>query len=224
MNKLRLVGDEIHAASVLWFFVIARCKGNAAGMSLKAQELYLLAFVMRYMDLLITFYSWYNTCMKVFFILITAMTVYALRNVEPAKSTYSRTQDSFSHWSILVFTGIVAMVIHLIGSGVVDIKGGSGEEFEVHFEKYEWFSFLWTFSICLEPFAMLPQLYIFRKNRLVSWDVRGAICLKGLYRLFYIINWMHVSKFGTPQHHVLVYIAGALQVLMYTDFFLYHLR
>lgn len=225
MNPFRLVGDASHLISILGFFVIARFGGNAAGISLKAHELYLLVFVMRYVDLLTAFYSWYNTLMKVFYVGGTGLIVFTLKSVEPAKSTYSAAQDSLDHWSILIFTGISSMVIHLIGSGVVDIKGGSGEEFEVHFEKYEWLSFAWTFSICLEPFAMLPQLYIFRKNRRIGREIRWAIFFKGIYRLFYVFNWAHRSQYQVGyQHHILVYIAGAIQIFTYLDFFLYHLR
>jgi ER lumen protein retaining receptor len=222
MNKLRIVGDVCHTFSVVVFYAIARCRGNAAGVSLKAQELYLLVFVMRYIDLLTTFHSGYNTSMKLMFIFMTGLTVYTLKYIEPAKSTYSAAQDSYKHWSIVIFTGVFAMLIHLIGSGVVDIKGGSGEEFEVHFEKYEMFSFLWTFSICLEPFAMLPQLYIFWKNRHLNPEIRLAMFLKGSYRLFYIANWVQRGQnYENYQHHVLIYLAGGLQVLMYADFFLY---
>jgi hypothetical protein len=113
-------------------------------------------------------------------------------------------------------------LIHVLGSGTVDI---TGDEFEVHFERYDWFETLWTFSICLEPFARLPQLHMFWNNRMIQPDVRMAIFLKGSYRLFYIFNWIYRSiKEVHYRHHVLVYAAGGLQVLLYSDFFLYHIR
>ena len=56
-------------------------------------------------------------------------------------------------------------------------------------------------------------------------DVRLAILLKGVYRLFYIANWIYRSiqqiRF---RHHFLVYAAGVVQVVTYADFFLYHVK
>jgi ER lumen protein retaining receptor len=225
MKTLRLVGDCCHALSVLTFFWIVRWQGNAAGVSLQSHQLYLLVFVFRYIDLFTSFYSWYNTCVKVFFVLFTAWIVYSIRFYGPAKATYLAAQDSLSGFSLAIGATIFAMLIHLLGSGVVDIKGGSGEEFQVHFENYEWESLCWTMSIVLEPLAMIPQLYIFRKNRLIGKGIRMAIFLNGIYRCFYILNWIHWKKnLHGYNHHVLVSVSSCVQVLMYLDFFIYHFK
>jgi ER lumen protein retaining receptor len=225
MKTIRYAGDLCHALSVLTFCWLVRGKGNAAGVSLQSHQLYLLVFVFRYIDLFTSFYSWYNTGMKAFLILFTAWIVYSIRFYEPAKATYLRGEDSISGFSLVISATIFATLIHLLGSGVVDIKGGSGEEFQVHFENYEWESLLWTVSIVLEPLAMIPQLYIFRKNRLIGKEIRVAIFLKGAYRCFYILNWIH-WKNNLPgyNHHVLVSLSSCLQILMYLDFFIYHFK
>ena len=222
MNIFRLTGDTCHVASILIFLIIVKYKGNGAGISLRAHDLYFLVFATRYLDLFFTFYSWYNSFMKLLFLGTTMTIIYTLRYVEPAKSTYSASQDIFPQWKCASIALAIAMLVHVVGSGTVDI---TGDEFEVHFERYNWFESLWTFSICLEPFAMLPQLYMFWNNRTIQNDVRIAIFLKGLYRLFYIFNWIFRSlKEAHYRHHVLVYAAGGLQVLFYSDFFLYHIR
>jgi hypothetical protein len=136
MHTFRLLGDFFHAASIIIFLVIVGVKGNGAGISLKSQYLFLLTFFLRYLDMLTTFYNWYNTLMKLFFILTTVGIIAILRRVEPAKSTYSPSQDSVPHWNLLMAAAIAGMVIHLVGGGVVDIRGSSGQEFEVHFEHY----------------------------------------------------------------------------------------
>jgi ER lumen protein retaining receptor len=160
--------------------------------------------------------------MKLAFMGSTMTIIYTLRYVEPAKSTYSASQDTFPQWKCTSIAFVIAVLIHVLGSGTVDI---TGDEFEVHIERYDWFEAVWTFSICLEPFAMVPQLHMFWNNRMIQSDVRMAIFAKGIYRLFYIFNWIYRSvQESNYRHHVLVYAAGGLQVLFYSDFFLYHIR
>jgi hypothetical protein len=50
-----------------------------AGISLKTQELYLLVFLTRYLDLFTNFYSLYNTLMKVVYLAASGWIVYMLR-------------------------------------------------------------------------------------------------------------------------------------------------
>lgn len=138
IHFIRLLGDFLHVASVGIFLGLLGWRGNAAGISLKSQQLFLLTFVMRYLDFFTSFYNWYNTTMKLFFLGTSATAVYLLMKVEPAKSTYSPAHDSLDQWRLIGSAGIVGLVIHLIGSGVVDIKGSSGQEFEVHLEHYRY--------------------------------------------------------------------------------------
>ena len=53
------------------------------GLSCKTQEMYLLVFCIRYMDLFMYFVSMYNTCMKIFFISSTAFIIYLMRFRKP---------------------------------------------------------------------------------------------------------------------------------------------
>jgi hypothetical protein len=90
----------------------------------------------RYLDVVTTFYNWYNTLMKLFFFASTISIIFIMTKKEPAKSTYSPTLDAVNHLNLVIAGALTGMVIHLVGSGVVDIKGSSGQEFEVHFEHY----------------------------------------------------------------------------------------
>lgn len=49
------------------------------GLSCKTQEIYLMVFLIRYMDLFMYFISVYNTVMKIFFITSTAFIIYMMR-------------------------------------------------------------------------------------------------------------------------------------------------
>jgi len=53
------------------------------GLSCKTQELYLLVFCVRYMDLFMYYISLYNTFMKLFFISSTAFIIYLMRYKKP---------------------------------------------------------------------------------------------------------------------------------------------
>lgn len=210
MNIFRLIGDLLHMASLCIFLFVVAKRRNGAGISARSQELFLVVFCCRYLDLFTTFYSLYNSLLKVVYIATTALIVYCLRYVEPTCSTYSRKLDleSISTKQMVVPSFIIAFIVHFFGS----MPYG-----------FDWIELLWTFSIVLETVAMLPQLFMFRKNRNTNSLIQVAIALLGSYRLFYIFNWVYRS-YHEPhyRHHYLVYIAGVAQVLVYGDFVAFH--
>ena len=53
------------------------------GLSCKTQEMYLIVFCVRYLDLFMYFISLYNTFMKIFFIASTAFIIYLMRYKKP---------------------------------------------------------------------------------------------------------------------------------------------
>jgi hypothetical protein len=65
MNIFRLIGDLLHLFSIVLLLYKIVKLGNARNISLKTQELYLWVFLTRYTDLFTSFYSYYNTIMKV---------------------------------------------------------------------------------------------------------------------------------------------------------------
>ncbi len=68
---------------VSFFFLLQTLyKGRSSiGISLKTQELYLLVFITRYLDLFTAWHSLYNTSMKIIYIGISALIVYGIRFV-----------------------------------------------------------------------------------------------------------------------------------------------
>jgi len=111
MNLFRLVGDMCHVVSILVLLLRLRVTKNAIGISIKTQELYLLVFLTRYLDLFTTYYSLYNTIMKILYISATAYIVYMVRYTEPFKTNYDKSQDSFLHWQFAVAPCVVLAVI-----------------------------------------------------------------------------------------------------------------
>lgn len=65
MNVFRIAGDVCHLLSFVVMFWKLHTSRSVAGISLKTQELYVMVFVARYLDLFWNFLSLYNWIMKV---------------------------------------------------------------------------------------------------------------------------------------------------------------
>eukprot|EP00979_Chaetoceros_neogracilis_P007933 scaffold1725_cov267-Chaetoceros_neogracile.AAC.8 len=210
MNMFRLAGDMSHVFSIIVLLLRLRVVKNAAGISVRTQELFLLVFVTRYLDLFTTFYSIYNSCMKILYIFTTALVIYTIKIKEPIASTYDKAQDSFLHWKFAVAPAVVvAIITHL---------------FQTSFAINP-MDLLWTFSIYLESIAILPQLIVLQRYREVENLTGNYVFFMGSYRFLYILNWIYRS-YHEPyyQHHYVVYFCGVLQTLLYVDFFYYYVK
>lgn len=182
-----------------------------AGISVRTHELFLLVFVTRYLDLFTTFYSFYNSVMKVLYIASTASIIYTIRFQEPIKSTYDKAQDTFLHWKFAVAPCVViALLTHLMGSGI---------------RSFDLLELLWTFSIYLEAIAILPQLIVLQRYGEVENLTGNYIFFMGAYRALYILNWIYRAYTEKGyQHHWVVYLCGVLQTMLYVDFFYYYFK
>ena len=78
MNIFRLFGDLSHLLAIVLLLLKIWKTRSCAGISGKSQILFLVVFVTRYLDLLTSFISLYNTVMKIFFIGSAAGTVYLM--------------------------------------------------------------------------------------------------------------------------------------------------
>lgn len=210
MNIFRLAGDMSHVFSIIVLLLRLRVVKNAAGISVRTHELFLVVFVSRYLDLFTTFYSVYNSCMKVLYIFTTALVIYTIKYKEPICSTYDKAQDSFLHWKFAVAPAfVVAFITHMFQHGMA-------------FDPIE---LIWTFSIYLESIAILPQLIVLQRYREVENLTGNYVFFMGAYRFLYILNWIYRSYHEKYyQHHFVVYFAGVLQTLLYVDFFYYYFK
>ena len=177
---------------------------------MRTHELFLLVFVTRYLDLFTTFYSIYNSCMKILYICTTALVIYTIKIKEPIASTYDKAQDSFLHWKFAVAPAfVVSLITHLIQNSFAINP----------------MDLLWIFSIYLESIAILPQLIVLQRYREVENLTGNYVFFMGAYRFLYILNWIYRS-YHEPyyQHHFVVYFCGVLQTLLYVDFFYYYVK
>lgn len=207
MNFFRLAGDMSHVLSIFILMLRLTISKQANGISLKTQEMFLVVFLTRYLDLFTTYYSLYNSIMKVLYIASTGFIVYMIRYKEPFKSKYDHSQDSFLH----IKFGIIPCLCVAILTQLVQYATDPVE-------------LLWTFSIYLEAIAIVPQLIVLQRFREVENIDGHYIFLLGAYRALYILNWVWRS-YNEPfyHHNWLVYGAGVLQTLLYADFFYYFL-
>mmetsp|Transcript_55237 Transcript_55237/g.75983 ORF Transcript_55237/g.75983 Transcript_55237/m.75983 type:complete len:81 (+) Transcript_55237:25-267(+) len=79
MNIFRFIADMLHLAAICLLLKRIRFSRNCLGISCKTQEIYLIVFCLRYLDLFMYFISFYNTFMKLFFISSTAYIIYLMR-------------------------------------------------------------------------------------------------------------------------------------------------
>ncbi|GMI50586.1 hypothetical protein ScalyP_jg4260 [Parmales sp. scaly parma] len=206
MNIFRLLGDMSHVFSMIILLLRLRVAKNAAGISLRTHELFLLVFVTRYLDLFTTYYSLYNSCMKILYIGVTGSIVYMIRYQQPICSTYDKTQDTFLHWKFLVAPCAVLAVLT-----------------NVFVEGFNPLELLWVFSIYLEAVSILPQLVVLQRYREVENLTGHYIFFLGAYRALYIVNWVWRSYHEKYYvHHWVVYACGVFQTLLYADFFYYY--
>lgn len=129
-----------------------------AGLSRKTQELYLIVFVARYLDLFFHFVSVYNSTMKILYIGLTGVIVYLLTVDNRFSSTYDKQNDNFLHWKLAVLPCLVLALVW--NEGWFNLAGITGLRW------YSWFvvEWLWAFSIFLESIAIFPQLVVLERG------------------------------------------------------------
>merc|ERR1712151_592576 len=97
MNIFRLSGDMLHLTSIMLLLWKLHKSKSCVGVSCRMQEMYAIVFIFRYLDLLWTFISVYNTVMKIIFIISTIYLIYLMRCKPPIATTYERSNDSFQY-------------------------------------------------------------------------------------------------------------------------------
>ncbi len=106
--------------------------------------------------------------MKILFIGITAYTIYLMKIKKPFSLSYDKDSDSFPHYYVYLAALLMAVIIH---------------------KSLNPLDFLWSFSIWLEAFAILPQLFMINKLKDIENITAHYILFLGLYRIFYVFHW-----------------------------------
>jgi len=199
MNLFRITGDVCHLLSFVVMFWKLHTSKSVAGISLKTQELYVIVFLARYLDLFWNFLSYYNVVMKIIFIVSSVSIVYIIRFGVPHKDTYNAEDDAFPYLYLIVPAALLGVAIN--------------QDYSSPFEM------CWAFSIYLEAVAILPQLFMLQKQGGSENLTSHYIFMLGMYRLFYLFNWIY--RYATEDNYmqVIVWVSGIVQTALYLDFF-----
>lgn len=204
MNVFRLLGDTSHLLSFIVMFWKLFTSKSVAGISYKTQLLYVIVFSFRYLDIFWNFLSIYNSIMKVIFIVSSVSIVCVMKFGTPHKDTYNLEDDAFPIAYLLVPAALLGIAVN--------------QDHESPFEM------CWAFSIYLESVAILPQLFMLQKQGGAESLTGHYILLLGLYRLFYILNWIY--RYATEPHYMqlIVWVSGTVQTALYLDFFYTYMK
>ncbi|XP_003705309.1 ER lumen protein-retaining receptor [Megachile rotundata] len=195
MNIFRLLGDSSHLLAIIILLLKIWKTRSCAGISGKSQILFAFVYTTRYLDLLTTYISSYNTFMKIIFIATSYATVFLM--YVKFKATYDHNHDTFRIEFLILPTLVLALLIN--------------HEFTV-------VEILWTFSIYLESVAILPQLFMVSKTGEAESITSHYLFALGSYRGLYLLNWVY--RYYAEYHYDLIAIvAGLVQTVLYCDFF-----
>ncbi|XP_044477958.1 ER lumen protein-retaining receptor-like [Mangifera indica] len=202
MNPFRLAGDMTHLLSIVVLLLKIRTMKSCAGISLKTQELYVIIFVTRYLDLFTRYVSFYNSVMKLVFLGTSIAIVWYMRYHKVVKQTYNKDEDTFRHYYLILSCFVLALLIP---------------------HEYNTIEILWSFSIYLEAVAILPQLVLLQRSSNIDNLTGNYVFLLGAYRALYILNWVY-RYFMENKIRWIPWVSGLIQTALYADFFYYYFK
>ena len=108
MNVFRVLGDLSHYTAIVTIFLKIITSQSCKGISGKTQILYLLVFLSRYIDIFFHFISWYNTGIKIFFIVSSLTNIYLV--TVKYKGTISSDLDNFRIEFLIAIAAVLALL------------------------------------------------------------------------------------------------------------------
>lgn len=195
MNIFRLLGDLSHLLAIIILLLKIWKTRSCAGISGKSQILFAIVYTSRYLDLVTTFISAYNTFMKVVFIATSLATVFLM--YVKFKATYDHNHDTFRIEFLILPAFVLALLIN---------------------HELSFVEVLWTFSIYLESVAILPQLFLVSKTGEAESITSHYLFALGSYRGLYLFNWVY-RYYAEDHYDLIAIVAGLVQTVLYCDFF-----
>lgn len=204
MNIFRLAADVMHVASIFILLLKMLTSRSCAGISLRTQELYMLVFITRYLDLFTSHplkspLRFYNTIMKLLFLSSSGYIIFLIR--KKYKHTYDHVHDTFRYEFTIAGSAVLALIFHI---------------------KLTILEIFWAFSVFLEAVAILPQLFLLQKTGEVENITSHYIFCLGAYRALYICNWVFRYLTERRANQWLAWSCGMVQTALYADFFYYY--
>ena len=204
MNIFRFFADSLHLLAIALLIFRIRKSRNCIGLSYKTQEIFLVTYCLRYLDMFLYFVSLYNTLMKVTYISATAYTIYLIRKRKPYCATYDQEVDSFPHYKTLYpAVAIVTLVFHT---------------------KFTFIQMFWSYSLWLEAVAFVPQIAILNRIKTVENMTSHYMAALGAYRIFYLMSWVYEYSYGIKALCWTQFLSGMLQTGLYADLLYYYVK
>eukprot|EP00980_Cylindrotheca_fusiformis_P006575 scaffold1386_cov89-Cylindrotheca_fusiformis.AAC.2 len=183
---------------------------ESLGISLKSQELYLAAFVSRYLNMFQVFTATPRSYLAIKLLLLGSTTriIWILRRSVASNTTDNHIDDR-SCLYLLIPSVAVGVVVQYVEAQVFE-----GPRFELNMD------LLFTISLFIEMVAMLPQLALFRSETTRTEDqqqgsryaILPSIACFATYRMLYVVNWLLIASMGSHHHHLYVNAAcGVIQ-------------
>lgn len=199
-NIFRYTADFSHVLSILVLIYRMIGRKSCAGVSLKTRVIYLIVFLCRYVNSGFFAPPMYNLIFKTFYICSTSLVIVLM--LTKFRRTYDKRHDSFS---------MIILVVMCVPLALVSTRNYSVGEV------------LWTFSLWLESVAIIPQLFLIKRNQRVDVVTKDHVFFLGLYRLFYVLNWIRKAVVKNKTVRV-TWVTGILQTIIYFDFLYYYCR
>ncbi len=158
MDAALVTGGLLHVLSrklLLWKLLWDK---NCRGISLITQELFLMMFIFRYLDLLYLYVSLANTIVKVFH-LVVALTIVLLMRYSSAAQTYDADLDTFPRGVLIIPCLVLAIFLNRVKL-IIEI---------CH-----------SFSVYLEVVALVPQFVLMYKRQIYeNWVLLFTVLCGG---------------------------------------------
>ena len=198
-NIFRYLADFSHLISILILLYKIITKKSCKGISVKTQILYLIVFITRYYSVLFD-PPLYNILFRLFYIATSILFIILIKAI--FKTEHNETHDTFN---------IYFLIIPCLPLGYFTAK-------------YNTLGYiLWTFSLWLESVTILPQLFLLRRTKKVDVLSADYIFFLGMYRLFYILNWI-AKAIVKKKTYPVTWATGIIQTLIYLDFLYYYIK
>lgn len=207
MNVFQICADLLHLASfIIIIHQILKTK-SVQELSYRTQEIYLVVFSARYMDLFFEYsvLSRYNIIFKILFISATAYIMYLIRVKKPYSLGYDAKLDRFNHYLFIYPVVLVLTVLFHVQN----------------YTQYRWYEYMWSFSIWLEAVAIVPQLFIVYKKREVEIITGSYMAALGCYKVFYVFSWIWQLIQQRPMIWI-KFVAGIIQIVIYSEFLYFY--
>lgn len=205
----RFSGDFVHIYTMYILLKKMRETKSVSGLSLKTQFLYLLVFLCRYLDIFYFIFNGlldvYNFLMKILYISCQSFLVYLIRY--KYFYSYDVFLDTFNIYNLLAPCAVLSVFLKPSSHGLTSY----------------FVEFFYAFSVLLESVAILPQLIQLQESGEAETLTSQFIFFLGLYRLFYVVNWVLKFLLGYKISHLLL-ASGVIQTLLYADFFVIYYK